>query len=125
MSVLVSLGKPNSTDARVSVVLVIDALDEIPLESQITNLDFLNRLTAANRTGWGLRVRVVLFTRHDSRLQPHCHSELGWQNTVVPRFRVDEDIRTAVGARLEKGTRLIQADREKLTDRVVEKAAGM
>ncbi|KAI4944198.1 hypothetical protein J4E91_008751 [Alternaria rosae] len=44
---------------------------------------------------------------------------------MTQRHLVDEDIRTAVGVRLEKGTRLIKADREKLADRVVDKAAGM
>lgn len=128
MNVLVSLGETNaagSTDSTTSVVLAIDALDEIPLESQITNMELLNRLTAAIKTGCGLRVRVALFTRHDNRLQPLCHSRSGWHRTVIPRSRVDEDIRTAVGVRLEKGTRLIKADREKLADRVVDKAAGM
>jgi hypothetical protein len=107
---------------RTSFILVIDALDEVPIELQKEKLDFLNRLVVINNRSQAIRVRIILFSRDDPRIQSHCRSELGWQKTSIPVNAVSRDIETAVIKRLAVDSK---ADREQLAKRIVEKAAGM
>ena len=80
---------------------------------------------ALNKLGCDFRIRIVLFTRPDNGIQSHCRSELGWRKMPIPALEVDRDISTAIGTRLEEGTRLGREDRDRLTAQVVKKAAGM
>ena len=125
LHVVTTLESNEFAKTNASIVLVIDALDEVPCESQTANARLLNRLMGLNKPGCDFRIRIVLFTRPDNGIQSYCRSELGWRKMPIPTSEVDRDISTAVERRLEEGTRLGREERNRLTAQVVKKAAGM
>ena len=125
LNTVTTLGSSRLASGNASIVLVIDALDEVPCESQTANLKLLSRLMGLNKLGCGFHIRIVLFTRPDNGIQPYCRSELGWRKMPIPPSEVDRDISIAIGRRLEEGTKLGRDDRQSLTAQVVKKAASM
>ncbi|CAI6336252.1 unnamed protein product [Periconia digitata] len=109
-----------------TIMLVLDAIDEVSYDQQRRTLSLINALVEQNKTYTAVRFRAVLFTRNDMRVKELCPTEEGWTHQQIPEDSLESDILTAVQGRLaESRLRMSASERHSLAKTVGDRAGGM
>lgn len=98
-----SQGPSNHTDVTAPIVLVLDALDEIPFGTQRDAiLDFLKDLSAARLAC----LRIIVTSRRDIDIEERLVSDGCWKSQQIDTVHVDQDIEFFVNGQMSRNPRL-------------------
>ena len=116
-----ALENSDDTYKAVPVVLVFDALDEVPFGAQRDAiLDFLNDLSTAKPNC----LRIIVTSRRDIDIEEHLVTSGGWKAQRIDAGYVNHDIRLFVRGQMSSHSRL-KMQSHQIQDMISMKIVGM
>ncbi|KAK5634332.1 hypothetical protein RRF57_010046 [Xylaria bambusicola] len=117
----------DGTNSKKRIYLVIDALDEVPLQHSHDVLTFLQELATASLP----HLNLLITSRYDSRIEVTLGGASFWRIIPIMKESVKEDIELYVNKFVHDDTRLSKLCKKSITlkelmhEKFVEKGNGM